>query len=219
MRGRRCVGAFDMSATQDITCVLWRFSDEDATLPDGSFFNLPVSLACRFFIPEDTLATRAERDKRNPWLQWVDQGAIETMPGGAIDPVFIVKAIKDGLADFSVDRIGYDDWNAGGVIAQLQRDGVDPDMLIRIPQQIRSLCAGSKQFERRVFNGLVDHGGHPVLAWMAGHVALRFDENLNFAPAKRRSGEKIDGIVSAVMAEALMIAPEDTATSFWDRAN
>ncbi|WP_197689934.1 hypothetical protein [Sphingobium herbicidovorans] len=40
---------------------------------------------------------------------------------------------------------------------------------------------------------------------------VRFDENLNYMPAKKRSKDKIDGIVAAVMAKAVAMAPEDDA--------
>jgi phage portal protein BeeE len=51
-------------------------------------------------------------------------------------------------------------------------------------QGIRTLGEPSKHFERLVFAGLLDHGGHPVLRWMAGNVVVHFDRNLNFMPAK-----------------------------------
>ena len=48
---------------------------------------------------------------------------------------------------------------------------------------------------------------------MAGNVVVRFDENLNFAPAKKRSREKIDGIVSTVMAVGLACVGEEQVIS------
>jgi phage terminase large subunit-like protein len=63
-----------------------------------------------------------------------------------------------------------------------------------------------------VQKGLLDHGGHPVLRWMAQNVAVRFDDNLNFMPAKKRSAEKVDGIVAGVMGVGIALAgvePDD----------
>ena len=52
------------------------------------------------------------------------------------------------------------------------------------------------------------------MRWMAGNTAVRFDENLNYAPTKKKSAEKIDGIVAAVMAVGLSMAePEDEMPS------
>ncbi len=44
------------------------------------------------------------------------------------------------------------------------------------------------------------HGGHPVLAWQAGNVAIQQDHNGNIKPSKAKSNERIDGIVALVMA-------------------
>jgi phage terminase large subunit-like protein len=68
--------------------------------------------------------------------------------------------------------------------------------MLEVRQGILSMGEPSKHFERLVFGGQIDHGGHPLLRWMAGNTVLRFDENLNFMPAKKRSPEKIDGIVA-----------------------
>jgi len=44
------------------------------------------------------------------------------------------------------------------------------------------------------------HGGHPVLRWMAGNVSIETDAADNWKPSKKRSPERIDGIVALVMA-------------------
>jgi phage terminase large subunit-like protein len=49
-------------------------------------------------------------------------------------------------------------------------------------------------------SGKLLHGGHPVLAWQAGNVAIQRDHNGNIKPSKQRSTERIDGIVALVMA-------------------
>jgi phage terminase large subunit-like protein len=77
--------------------------------------------------------------------------------------------------------------------------------LVAMRQGIMTLGEPSKHFERLVYAGLLDHGGHPVLRWMAANAVVRFDENMNFAPAKKRSSEKIDGIVAGVMAAGLAL--------------
>lgn len=46
------------------------------------------------------------------------------------------------------------------------------------------------------------HGGHPVLRWMADNVTVTSDSNGNIKPDKKKSTEKIDGIVALVMALA-----------------
>ena len=196
---RQVIGAFDVSSTQDITALVWR-----SVAPDTG----RIEIAARFWIPEDTLARRAELDRRTPWRQWVDMGAIETTPGDAVDQDFVKRAIYDGLEAYQVEKIGFDSWNARKLHGDMCKERGLDEILIEIRQGIHSLGEASKEYERRVFDGSYDHGGHPVLRWMAGHCAIRFDENLNFMPAKKRSREKIDAIAAGVMAEALAMPSE-----------
>jgi phage terminase large subunit-like protein len=46
----------------------------------------------------------------------------------------------------------------------------------------------------------LNHGGNPILRWMAGNVAVRQDPAGNLKPDKAESQGKIDGIVASVMA-------------------
>lgn len=195
LKGRRCCLAIDVSATQDITAKVQIFEPE---APGKPYLLLP-----RFWIPEGKLSSRKKHDRITPWQYWVDQGAIQTTPGDAVDQNFVMKAVKDDLAEFEIEAIGFDPWNAAKLIGDLQLDGVDPELLVEMRQGILTLGEPSKEFERLVITGLMDHGGHPVLAWMAGHVQVRFDENMNFMPARKRSADKIDGIVASVMALGL----------------
>jgi phage terminase large subunit-like protein len=48
----------------------------------------------------------------------------------------------------------------------------------------------------------IRHGGHPVLAWCADNVTLDQDPYGNWKPSKKKSRERIDGIVALVNALA-----------------
>ena len=57
----------------------------------------------------------------------------------------------------------------------------------------------SKEFEKLFLEGGIAHGGHPVLNWMASNVAAEIDAAGNIKPSKKKSKERIDGIVAAIM--------------------
>lgn len=209
LKGRPCFGGFDVSSTQDITSLVWLFPP---------FEDDPAwHLLSRFWVPEMTLAQRVKND-RVPYDKWLKAGAIETTPGDYVDQNFVKKALLDGMRDFDVRRIGFDPWNAAKLAADLQAEGVDAEALVEVRQGIQSLGEPSKHFERLVYAGLLDHGGHPIMRWMASNAVVRFDENMNFAPAKKRSAEKIDGIAAAVNACSQAFASDDEAppVSPWD---
>ena len=56
------------------------------------------------------------------------------------------------------------------------------------------------------------HGEDEVLRWMMGNVILRVDPSGYIKPDKSKSGDKIDGVVAAVMAmgEALTFEEEES---------
>ncbi|MCX5478462.1 terminase large subunit [Kaistia geumhonensis] len=206
LKGRTCWGAIDVSSTRDVTALIWLFP------PEGD--ETKWQLACRFWVPELTLAERVKAD-RLPYDRWKAMGAMETTPGDYVDQNFVKAAVLEGFNDFDVLGVGYDPWNATKLVADLETEGVEIDRLIEMRQGIATLGEPSKHFERLVYAELLDHGGHPVMRWMAGNAVVRFDENLNFAPAKKRSAEKIDGIVAGVMAAGLAFRNDD-AKSFWE---
>lgn len=54
--------------------------------------------------------------------------------------------------------------------------------------------------EKLVIGGKMRHGGNPVLRWMVSHVSVETDAAGNLKPSKKKSADRIDGIVAAIMA-------------------
>ena len=59
-----------------------------------------------------------------------------------------------------------------------------------------------------LFSQKISHNKHPVLRWMAGNVAALTDPAGNIKPDKAKSTERIDGIVSGIMALGRAIVSE-----------
>jgi len=57
----------------------------------------------------------------------------------------------------------------------------------------------TKKLEEVVLSGRLAHGGHPVLRWMASNVSIEKDAADNWKPSKKKSPERIDGIVALIM--------------------
>lgn len=200
LAGRRCFGAFDISSTDDITALVWAFP------PDEN--NPKWKLVCRFWVPEESIKRRVKND-RVSYDRWQKLYAITPTPGDYVDQDYVKEAVLEGLEAFDVAAIGYDSWNATKLYTDLVKDGAPEDLFLKMRQGHQTLGEPTKFFESLVSFGKLDHGGNPVMRWMAGNTAVRFDENLNFVPTKKRSAEKIDGIVAAIMACGLAISAEE----------
>lgn len=212
-KGRKAFVTCDVSSTRDITCVMLVLPPDD---DHAEWVLIPI-----FWVPEVTLDERAAEDKRVDWKAWVKSGALRTTPGDFVDQNFVMKAIMDAGKDFDLQLFGYDPWNAGKLIADLQDAGLDADKMVNMRQGHGTLGAPTKELERLIFAGKIEHGGHPVMAWMMGHCTVRFDQNLNYVPDKKSSLDKIDGPVAAVMGIGLAIdeQEEGAPASPWDDPN
>jgi phage terminase large subunit-like protein len=209
MRGRRCFGGLDLASTEDITANVWVFPPEK---PGDRTVLIP-----RFWVPEQTVA---ERDApRTPYALWVREKALLTTPGNVTDYSFIEKSVMDDakmfrlVAENDKPALAIDRWNATQVAVNLGNEGVP---LAMFGQGYASMGAPTKEMERRFIAGEFEHGNHPVLKWMFGNAAVRRDPAGNLKPDKERAGEKIDGLVAAIMGLGLLIAhsPSESLDDF-----
>lgn len=241
--GRECVGAVDVSKNFDFSAWVLRFAPlpldsqqqevlkrlveaietlaQDGMPPTPELLTarnrlVAPKLLCRFWLPSETIKRRVETEKTD-FDKWRDAGALREIPGGVINQNWIIKQIEADCQAFKIQRIGFDPWNAVKLYTDLVDGGMDEELLTEMRQGAKTLGSASLEFERLIFSQMLDHGGQPVLRWMVGHCDVRFDENMNFVPAKKKSADNIDGVVAAVMAEALAMdsAP---AKSFWETA-
>lgn len=196
MRGRRCYGGFDISSTTDITALVWWFLPRDDSEKHR--------LVARFWVPEENIDVRSKRD-RVGYDRLLKMGAIEATPGDYVDQSYVQAALSEGLEFYDVIKVGFDPWNAAKLYTDMQTDGIDADRFVQVRQGIPSLGEASKDFERLVYAGKIDHGGHPVMRWMIQNALVRFDRNMNFKPDKEKSREKIDGVIAAITADAVRL--------------
>jgi phage terminase large subunit-like protein len=198
LKGRECALTFDSTKSFDLASMCLRF----APAAPGE----RTKFLWQFWLPSETIEQR-EAAERTPFGQWVIDKALVSIPGGVFELDYAVKAALDAISKYRVTKIGWDAWNAVEFYNRLVAAGIPEDLFFEMRFGTRTLGQGTREFERKVFGGEMDHGGNPVARWMIGHCNVRFDENMNYVPAKKRSEDSIDGIVAAVMAEALALAP------------
>jgi phage terminase large subunit-like protein len=149
-----------------------------------------------------------------PYLTWQRQKHLYMTQGNVTDFDQVRADINRLCQRYRVRGIGLDPWNSAQLGLQLQGDGL-PMQDYR--QGYASMSGPSKQLENWVVSGKILHGGHPVLTWQAGNVAIQSDSAAgNIKPSKARSTERIDGIVSLVMAIGLWQRATQPVEQNWD---
>jgi phage terminase large subunit-like protein len=201
--GRRCFSGLDLASRRDITCLVHLFPPTD---DDDLWRVLP-----RFWVPSEN-ASKREKDDRVPYLTWARQGWLTLTKGNVVDYATIEATIQaDGKA-FGVVGIAADPWNL-----EYLRQRVDPngDRITEYGQGFRDMSPPAKELiDVLVPSGKLAHGGHPILRWMAANLALREDANANVAPDKKRSAERIDGMVGLIMALGRAMTDDDSPSVY-----
>ena len=201
---RECYAAIDLSSTTDLSVLLYLFPPVE----HGGRFDILV----RFYVPEIGARRRSERDKV-PYLQWIQQGFITATSGEVIDYDHIKMDIQTDSERFKIKQIAIDRWNATQLSTQLTGAGFD---VVPFGQGFASMAGPSKEFEKMVIGRQYRHGANPVLAWCAANVAVEQDAAGNIKPSKKKSTERIDGIVALVMATGLAIVAQTTSPSAYE---
>lgn len=203
LEGRECYAGLDLASTRDVTAFVLVFPDGE-----GGYDVLP-----HFWIPKDTIAERVRRD-RVPYDQWAGE-FLHTTDGNVCDYDRVREDIRDLAERYEIKEIAYDRWGATQLVTQLTSDGAN---CVPLGQGFSSLSAPAKELDKLILAKALRHGGHPVLRWMAGNVAIEQDAAGNIKPSKKKSSEKIDGIVALVMAIDRATRNSDTASVWEDDA-
>lgn len=203
LRGKTCYAGLDLATTTDIAALVLAFPIDSV-----------IHLLTFFFIPADNIKKRADRD-RVPYGEWVRQGHIIATEGNVIDYDVIRAKINELSEHYHIKEIALDRWNATHLSTQLSGDGFH---MIGFGQGFQSMSAPTKELERRVLAKELNHGGNPVLDWMASNVSITQDAAGNQKPDKGKSTEKIDGIVATVMAIGRSMEYDDSSGSVYDES-
>ncbi len=185
LEGKLCYGGLDLSAVKDLTALALYFPDEG-------------KLLAWHWLPKDTIAERVERD-RVPYDRWADDGWADVTVGNARDDLAIALQLADIRARYDVRGIAFDRWQMPRLHKLLSDEGIDLPMTEFVPG-FKSYAPAVDAFERAVLGGRMQHNNNPLLRWQAGNVIVETDPAGNRKPAKNKSLDRIDGVVSAIMA-------------------
>jgi phage terminase large subunit-like protein len=185
LKNKECYVGLDLASTRDISALVLLFKE------DEKFIIVPY-----FFIPEENAKKRSERDKVD-YVTWIRDNHIIATNGDVTDYNFIKQKILDLGKEYLIQSICYDRWNASSMVIDLQNENVPMEPF---GQGFVSMSAPSKQLEALILGKEIIHNNNPVLKWMIANTVMEEDSAANIKPSKKKSTEKIDGVVALVMA-------------------
>lgn len=200
LKDYQAFGGMDLGVTMDLSAfrLVWRI--------DGVIYTHGWRWA-----PEAAIAYRTERGTV-PYASWVETGLIKKMAGNVADYGIIEKDIEDICKMFHVKQIAFDSYNSTDLVNRLVKSALP---MIEFIQGPKSYHPAMQDLERHYMSGKLAHGGDPVLNWCASNVVARRDVNLNMAPDRKNSADKIDDMSALLMAVGISIQPEiETSVGF-----
>lgn len=194
----KCWGGLDLSSTADMTSafLVWRETVEGKVI---------YYVRGRYWVPAEAVEQRNARGTVR-YEPWVHAGFITQTQGNVVDYNVVKADVKEMVDTFKPAKFAYDPWNSSQLINDLSEDY--PELFEQFRQGPPSYHPALKEFDRAYLSGCLIHGGNPVLQWNAANLVVRRDTNTNMAPDKKRSADKIDGIVSVVMALGVSLTAE-----------
>jgi phage terminase large subunit-like protein len=202
--GRQCYAALDLSRTTDTTSLQLMFPDDDG---DG------CELLSFFWLPE---AKAKQLDGVVPFLQWATEGHITLIPGEVVEYSWIESAFAELCQQYEILTLAYDPLYATDTTARMEEQTGVPRVAFK--QSWMNFAGPAKEFERRIISRKIRHHGHPIMDWQIGNATIKSDANGNIRPMKPTANDnrKVDGVVAAVMAQALCIQPEPAPLTYYE---
>jgi len=198
--GWPCIIGLDLATTTDLAagvCVFKR---------GNKYRCIP-----HFWAPEECLKTR-ERDNRTRLGHWAKLGYITLTPGDVIDYDVIRSHLNKWGDTFATRDLVIDDWNATSISTDLQADGFN---VLRSRMGFASISAPTKEFEKIIRGGLLEHNNNPVMDWMISNIAAEQNAAGDIKPSKVKSSEKIDGPVAMILGLSKLIQVEPKKISIY----
>ncbi len=190
LKNEPCYGALDLASTRDLASfrLVWK--------KDGTLYTYGWR-----WVPQTTVAIRTQRNLV-PYAGWVRAGFMLETPGEVTDYDVIFKKVLWVKDNFNLAAVAFDQWNAAQIASKLSAEGLE---MIQFIQGPKSYHPSMKNFEETYVGGKFKHGGDPVLTWCASNIVARTDANMNMAPDKKKSADKIDDMTALLMANGILI--------------
>jgi phage terminase large subunit-like protein len=201
-RGADAWGGLDLSSVEDITALSFTIRTKKGKTKTFS----------RGYLPEGALARRLKKGDKS-MEKFVQEGVLVLTPGETVDYDYIKADIRKGCAYFNVQGIAFDRWNSNQLVNDMIAEGVP---MIEFGQGFGSMSTPMKELMVRVLNQTVEYN-NSLLYWAMSNLVADINPAGDVKPAKDKIKEKIDPVVSLIMALGVMILmpPKKKAKSIY----
>jgi phage terminase large subunit-like protein len=183
-KGRSCFIAVDLASKIDIAAIAILFPPENG----GKW-----AAFCKYYLPEDVI----NEGNNSRYKAWHAEGWITATPGNITDFSYIEEDLKDLRSMFEIKEVPYDPFQATQFSIRMNEEGFP---MVEYGSTVRNFSEPMKELEKMIIGRQIEFNMDPVLMWMFGNVVATLNKKDNIFPNKERPENKIDGVVSIIMA-------------------
>jgi len=184
LEGKKCVGSYDLSETEDFTAAALEFP-----LENGEVFVLQHT-----FIPQ----TRRDRDPNPQRIdEWKRRGELTIIPGEYVKYEYVYDWFVEQSEKYKIELIAYDPAKALYLNKALEDYGFATE---KVRQGFLTLGGPMQNFKELMLDGKVIFNNSKIFKWYLSNIKLVKDRNSNWMPSKQSINRKIDGFAAALNA-------------------
>ncbi len=184
----------DLAASSDLTCISLLYVDNEQ---DKYYFKN------YYYLPQSALS---EKENKELYKNWAHHKLINLTSGNVTDYNIITKHLVELSNNLNISSVYYDRWNATQWAVDSTNEGLP---LQEFSQSIGSFNGATKELERLLLNNQVVIDNNDINRFCFRNVELAVDTHGNTKPDKKRSKNKIDGVISMIQALAAYLNREN----------
>ncbi|MEC6747341.1 terminase large subunit [Marinilactibacillus sp. XAAS-LB27] len=199
LKGKHCVGGFDLSETEDFTAAVLEFP-----LNDGEVFVMQHT-----WIPQ----ARYDKDQNKERIKaWEKQGDLTIIPGDYVNYEYVFEWFVEKSKLYDIIQVNYDKAKALRLNKELINYGFETE---ETRQGFVTLGGPMQNLKEMLLDGKVIHNNSKLFNWYLSNVKLVKDRNSNYLPTKQNKNRKIDGFAAMLNSHVkvldLLVKPQGKA--------
>lgn len=211
--GRKCWGALDLSAVNDLTSLNLVFEPTS----DDDFKRLKSF----FWMPGENIQRKSDTD-HVPYDVWVRDGNVFTTDGPTISKTQVVKFMHEVSMRYDLQGVAFDRDRMKDLLEFADKADIEisigkwdkekkkwdfPDDGIRMMpfgQGAKSMSPAIEKTEGVLLRKEIRHDGNPAQTWCVANAIVSADDDGYRKISKRKSVGRVDGAITLVMAIGVM---------------
>lgn len=200
LSGREVIVGVDMSKSTDLCGV--------SIIAKDNYTN-KVYLKSKAFLPSESVQQKEISDKL-PYGAYIQANKewIEQTEGKYVNQVDVEEYIRNIESNYNcrIKAIAFDSWNSLHLMSSLSKDYE----VIDVKMTYKNFSPTIKAFREKVYDGDIIHEYNPILNFCVGNAITKSDLSENILLDKKKSVNRIDLLVSSVIAYSEIVDDETT---------